>query len=157
MQLSVSMCVIGSLICNQNGKLHVILTILFLQCTTCKDYKQLGPAVYHSTGFLQSHKSHKRFLKMPRNIRCPFPGIVSNWQSHNSHRRVLKMPLVVVVVVSISQNSTYWLLRSQDGHKRLLKVPRRLLKMPRNISWIASITCSDRSNLAVEINFLEFL
>jgi len=31
MQLSVSMCVIGSLICNQNDKLHVILTILFLQ------------------------------------------------------------------------------------------------------------------------------
>jgi len=27
----VSMCVIGSLICNQNDKLHVILTILFLQ------------------------------------------------------------------------------------------------------------------------------
>ena len=33
MQLSVSMCVIGLLICNQNDKLHVILTILFLQCT----------------------------------------------------------------------------------------------------------------------------
>ena len=32
MQLSVFMCVIGSLICNQNDKLHVILMILFLQC-----------------------------------------------------------------------------------------------------------------------------
>jgi len=32
MQLSVSKGVIGSLICNQNDKLHVILTILFLQC-----------------------------------------------------------------------------------------------------------------------------
>jgi len=31
MQLSVSMCVIGSLICNPNDKLHVILTILLLQ------------------------------------------------------------------------------------------------------------------------------
>jgi len=29
--LSVSMCVIGSLICNQNDKLRVIFTILFLQ------------------------------------------------------------------------------------------------------------------------------
>ena len=70
--------------------------------TTCEDYKQLGPAVYHSTGSLQSHNSHKRFLKMPCDIRCPFPRIVSNWQSHNSHKRVLKMPLVVVAVVSIS-------------------------------------------------------
>jgi len=34
MQLFVSMCVIGSLICNQNDKLHVILTILFLQWCT---------------------------------------------------------------------------------------------------------------------------
>jgi len=33
MQLSVSMCVIGLLICNQNDKLNVILMILFLQCT----------------------------------------------------------------------------------------------------------------------------
>ena len=32
MQLSVSKGVVGSLICNQNNKLHVILTILFLQC-----------------------------------------------------------------------------------------------------------------------------
>jgi len=36
--------------------------------------------------------------------------------------RVLKMPLVEAVV-SISQNSTYWLLWSQDCHKRLLKMP----------------------------------
>ena len=35
------------------------------------------PAVYHSTGFLQSHNSHKRFLKMPRDSQCPFPGIMS--------------------------------------------------------------------------------
>ena len=28
--------------------------------TICEgDYKQLEPAVYHSTGFLQSHNSHK--------------------------------------------------------------------------------------------------
>ena len=63
---------------------------------------------FKSTGFLQSHNSHKRFLKMPCDIRRPFPlhGRVSNWQSHNSHKRVLKMPLVVAVV-SISKNSTY--------------------------------------------------
>jgi len=37
------------------------------QATTCEgDYKQLGPAVYQSTGFLESHNSHKRFLKLPR-------------------------------------------------------------------------------------------
>jgi len=69
-----------------------------VKATTCEDYKQLGPAVYHSTGFLQSHNGHKRFLKMPRNSQCPFPGIVSNWQSHNSHKRVLKMPFVVTIV-----------------------------------------------------------
>ena len=33
--------------------------------TTCEDYKKLGQAVYHSTGFLQNHNSHKRVLKMP--------------------------------------------------------------------------------------------
>jgi len=31
-QLSLSMCVIGSLICNQNDKLYVIMMIPFLQC-----------------------------------------------------------------------------------------------------------------------------
>ena len=30
-----------------------------------------------------------------------------------------------------------------DGHKRLVKVPHTLLKMPRNISWIVSITVID--------------
>jgi len=33
-----------------------------LETTTCEDYKQLGPAVYHSTSFLQSHNSHKTNL-----------------------------------------------------------------------------------------------
>ena len=37
MRLSVSMCVIGSLICNQNDELHVILTILILQCSHIKN------------------------------------------------------------------------------------------------------------------------
>ena len=47
MQLSLPMCVIGSLICNQNDKLHVILTILFLQCT----------AVHHFQDFATQHFS----------------------------------------------------------------------------------------------------
>ena len=47
---------------------------------------------------------------------CPFPRIVS-----------------------------YWLLQSQDSSQRLLKIPRRLLKMPRGGRWpgIASITAID--------------
>ena len=82
-----------------------------------------GSRVFKSCLVLQEtwRRDHVRnhWQKMPRDIRCPFPGRVSNWQSHNSHKRVLKMPHVVVAVVSISWNSTYWLLQSQDGHKRV--------------------------------------
>ena len=66
------------------------------------DYKQLGPAVYHSTGFLQRHNSYKRFLKKPRDRRCPFPGNTSIelavFKATTSHKRVLNMPLEVAVV-----------------------------------------------------------
>ena len=63
--------------------------------------KLLLPAVYHSTGFLQSHNSHKRFLKMPRESRCPFPGNMSVELAvfkGTTVTRVLKMPLEVAVV-----------------------------------------------------------
>jgi len=46
MQLSVWMCVIGSLICNQNDKVHVILTILFLQCNLLQLLVQHGEVVF---------------------------------------------------------------------------------------------------------------
>jgi len=46
MQLSVSICVIGSLICNQNDKLHVILTILFLQWCAQLDYLHYNITVW---------------------------------------------------------------------------------------------------------------
>ena len=74
--------------------------------TTCEgDYKQLGPAVYHSTGFLQRHNSHKRFLKKSRGSQCPFPGNMSielaAFKVTRSHKRVLSMP-PEVAVVSIS-------------------------------------------------------
>ena len=35
-------------------------------CLSLRRLKQLGRPVYHSTGFLQSHNSLKKFLKMPR-------------------------------------------------------------------------------------------
>jgi len=47
----------------------------------------------------------------------------------------------------------YWLLGSQDSHQRLLKMPPLADDA---ISW-NSIYFSNRSNLAVEIHFLEFL
>ena len=59
-------------------------------------------AVYHSTGFLQRHNSHKRFLKKPRDRRCPFPGNTSIelavFKATTSNKRVLNMPLEAAVV-----------------------------------------------------------
>ena len=69
------------------------------KATTCEgDYKQLGPAVYHSTGFLQSHNSHKRFLKMQCNVHFLETELAVFKATTNSHKRVLKMPLGVGVV-----------------------------------------------------------
>jgi len=45
MQLSVSMCVIGSLICNKNDKLHVILTIPLLQCVQRRENNSITSTV----------------------------------------------------------------------------------------------------------------
>ena len=92
------------------------------ETTSEGDCKQLGPAVYHSTGFLQSHNSHKRFLKMSRDHRCPFSWKhefrTNCFQSHNSHKRVPKMWQLCPFPRIVS----YWLLRSQGSHQKPLKM-----------------------------------
>ena len=128
------MAIKGSMRSHFLGRAKKLLELQLVKTTNSQD--QLSTI---QQAFFKATTVTKDFSKCGAS---PFPGIVSNQQSYNSHKRVLKMPLVVVVV-SISQNSTYWLLRNQDGHKRLLKVPRRLLKMPCNISWIVSITAID--------------
>jgi len=69
---------------------------------------------------------------MPGNSQCPFPGIMS-------------IELAVFKATTATKELRWWwlcpfprrvsyrLLRSQDGHQRLLKMPSRLLKMP----WVA--------------------
>jgi len=76
-------------------------------------------SVYHSTGFHQSHNSHKRFLKMPLVV-----AVVST-----SWNRILLAFMKPGQSPKASQNATHW----------------------------NSIYYRDRSNLVVEIQFLEFL
>ena len=47
------------------------------ETTSEGDYKQPGPAVCHSTGFLQIHNSHKDSSKSHVTIDVPFPGNMS--------------------------------------------------------------------------------
>ena len=81
---------------------------------------------------LQSHNTHKRFLKMPRTINVQFLEMelavikattattVTN-EFSKCHWRWQLCPFPRIVF--------FWPLRSQDSPQRLLKMPRRLLKM----------------------------
>ena len=111
--------------------------------TTCEDYKHLSTI---QQAFIKATTVTKDFSKCRPWQLMSIPGIVLNWQSHNSHKRVLKMPLVVAVV------STSW--------NRILLAftkPGQSPKASQNATHWNSIYYRDRSNLVVEIHFLEFL
>ena len=78
-KIMLSMCVIDSLICNQNDKLHVLLTILLLLCTFQDSRSRYAPAHY-AGGCIPNWYTLKRMDKHVFNSKASPIRILSTFQ-----------------------------------------------------------------------------